>query len=105
MSTRSTCPLLCPSTDGDGRTGRVLHSPHLVSHGLIRQHDLDLSREIIAHKDRDCRLLHGVTTDGAWAPWVEFMLECPKRISIWTTDTVAVMRLLTHDSNVVPDFP
>ena len=76
-----------------------------MSQGLIRQPDLDLSREIIAHKDRDCRLLHGVTTDGAWAPWVEFMLECPKRISIWTTDTVAVMRLLTHDSNDLPDFP
>ena len=83
----------------------MLHSPHLVSQGLIRQHNLDLSREIIADKDRDCRLLHGLTTDGAWAPWVEFMLECPKRISIWTTDTVAVMRLLTHDSNFLPDFP
>ena len=105
MSTQSACPLLGPSTDGDRRTGRVLHSPDLVSPGLIRQRDFDLSREIIADKDRYCRLLHGVTTDEAWAPWVEFMLECSKRISIWTTDTVAVMRLLTHDSNNLPDFP
>jgi Fic family protein len=83
-----------PFTDGNGRTGRVLNSLFLVSQGLIRQPVLYLSREIIADKDRYYRLLHGVTTDGAWAPWVEFMLECVERTSTWTTDKVAAMRLL-----------
>lgn len=83
-----------PFSDGNGRTGRVLNSLYLVSQGLIGQPVLYLSRAIIEDKDRYYRLLHGVTTAGAWEPWIEFMLECVERTAIWTTDKVRAIRLL-----------
>jgi Fic family protein len=83
-----------PFSDGNGRTGRVLNSLYLVSQGLMGQPVLYLSRAIIEDKDRYYRLLHGVTANGAWEPWIEFMLECVEGTAIWTTDKVRAIRLL-----------
>jgi len=83
-----------PFADGNGRTGRILNSLYLVSQGLIGQPVLYLSRAIIADKDRYYRLLHGVTAQGAWLPWIEFMLGCVERTATWTTEKVRAVRLL-----------
>ena len=83
-----------PFSDGNGRTGRVLNSLYLVGQGLVGQPVLYLSRAIIEDKDRYYTSLHGVTTDGAWVPWIEFMLECVERTAIWTTEKVHAVRLL-----------
>ena len=93
-----------PFSDGNGRTGRVLNSLYLVSQGLIGQPVLYLSRAIIEDKDRYYRLLHDVTAQGAWAQWIEFMLECVERTATWTTEKVRAIRLLqAHTSRVVQD--
>jgi len=93
-----------PFTDGNGRTGRVLNSLFLVSQGLIGQPVLYLSRAIIEDKDRYYRLLHEVTANGAWVPWIEFMLECVERTAIWTTGKVrAIRELQAHTGRFVQE--
>ena len=93
-----------PFTDGNGRTGRVLNSLFLVSQGLIGQPVLYLSRAIIEDKDRYYRLLHEVTANGAWVPWIEFMLECVERTAIWTTEKVrAIRELQAHTGRFVQE--
>ena len=64
-----------PFTDGNGRTGRVLNSLFLVEQGLLPLPILYLSRYIIANKADYYRLLLGVTRDGAWEPWLLYMLR------------------------------
>ena len=83
-----------PFLDGNGRTGRVLNSLFLVSHGLIGQPVLYLSRAIIARKDEYYKRLLAVTARGEWIPWVEFMLECVESTASWTTNKIAAMRAL-----------
>jgi hypothetical protein len=63
-----------------GLVDRIDDSLYLVSQGLIGQPVLCLSHAIIEDKDRYDRLLHGVTANGAWEPWIEFMLECVERL-------------------------
>ena len=93
-----------PFTDGNGRTGRVLNSLFLVSQGLIGQPVLYLSRAIIEDKDRYYRLLHEVTANGAWVPWIEFMLECVECTAIWTTEKVrAIRELQAHTRRFVQE--
>ena len=83
-----------PFADGNGRTGRILNSLYLVSQGLVGQPVLYLSRAIIEDKDRYYRLLHGVTAEDAWVPWIEFMLGCVEHTATWTTEKVRAVRLL-----------
>jgi len=82
----------------------VLNSLFLVSQGLIGQPVLYLSRAIIEDKDRYYRLLHEVTANGAWVPWIEFMLECVERTAIWTTEKVrAIRELQAHTGRFVQE--
>ncbi len=83
-----------PFTDGNGRTGRVLHSLFLVDQGLLPLPILYLSRYAIAHRTDYYRLLNGVTRDGAWEPWLLFMLRGVEETSTWTTAKIAAIRTL-----------
>lgn len=85
-----------PFTDGNGRTGRVLNSLLLVEMGLLPSPILYLSRFIIAHKEDYYRRLLAVTSDGAWEPWLLFMLEAVEETSVWTTAKIGAVRGLAR---------
>jgi len=81
-----------PFSDGNGRTGRVLNLLYLVEQGLLDLPALYLSRAIIRAKSDYYRLLLAVTTDGAWEPWLLFMIEAVHQTAQWTTAKVRAIR-------------
>lgn len=83
-----------PFTDGNGRTGRVLNSLFLVEQGLLGQPVLYLSRYIVAHKADYYRLLLEVTRDGAWEPWLLYVLRGVEETARWTVDKIGAVRAL-----------
>ncbi len=83
-----------PFTDGNGRTGRVLNSLFLVEQGLLPLPILYLSRYIIANKADYYRLLLAVTREGAWEPWLLYMLRAVEDTAIWTTAKIGAIRAL-----------
>lgn len=83
-----------PFTDGNGRTGRVLNSLFLVERRLLTQPILYLSRYIIAHKADYYRLLLEVTREGAWEPWVLYVLRGIEETARWTVGKIAAVRQL-----------
>lgn len=85
-----------PFTDGNGRTGRVLNILYLIQEELLNLPILYLSRHVIAHKADCYRLLLGVTRDGAWEPWLLFMLQAVANTSKWTTGKIAAIRALAE---------
>lgn len=87
-----------PFTDGNGRTGRVLNSLYLVEQGLLGQPILYLSRYIIAHKPDYYRLLLEVTRDGAWEPWLLYVLRGVEETARWTVDKIAAVRRLAAET-------
>jgi Fic family protein len=80
-----------PFTDGNGRTGRVLNSLFLVEQGLLPLPILYLSRFIIANKADYYRLLLAVTREGAWEPWLLYMLRAVEDTAVWTVAKIAAM--------------
>jgi Fic family protein len=87
-----------PFTDGNGRTGRVLNSLFLVEQGLLPLPILYLSRYIIANKADYYRLLLAVTRDGAWEPWLLYMLRAVEDTATWTTRKIGAIRKLASDT-------
>jgi Fic family protein len=85
-----------PFNDGNGRTGRILNSLYLVERGLLPSPLLYLSRHIINSKADYYRLLLNVTSQGAWGPWLLFMLEGVAETSIWTLAKVEAIRNLVE---------
>jgi Fic family protein len=84
-----------PFTDGNGRTGRVLNSLFLIEQKLLGLPILYLSRYIIRHKNDYYRLLRGVTRDGAWEPWILYILKGVEETAVWTTGKIhAINELL-----------
>lgn len=84
-----------PFTDGNGRTGRVLNILVLIQEELLALPILYLSRFIIANKADYYRLLLDVTREGAWEPWVLFMLKAIEETARWTTDKILAIRALS----------
>lgn len=87
-----------PFTDGNGRTGRVLNSLFLVEQGLLPLPILYLSRYIIANKPDYYRLLLAVTSEGAWEPWLLYMLRAVEDTATWTTRKIGAIRELVTDT-------
>ena len=87
-----------PFTDGNGRTGRVMNILFLVEQGLLLLPILYLSRYIIAHKTDYYRLLLAVTRDGAWEPWLLYMLRAVEDTAIWSTTKIGAVRKLSGDT-------
>lgn len=73
-----------PFSDGNGRTGRILNVLLLVEAGILSQPILYLSRYLIENRSEYYRLLLGVTSDGAWADWVLFILEGLRQTAVAT---------------------
>lgn len=86
-----------PFTDGNGRTGRILNILHLISEELLDIPVLYLSRYIVEHKDAYYTLLQEVTSDGAWQPWIIYMLDAIETTSHWTREKInAISKLMDH---------
>jgi Fic family protein len=83
-----------PFADGNGRTGRILNSLFLVEQGLLTLPILYLSRYIINSKADYYRLLLGVSRDGAWEPWLLYMLRGVEDTAAWTTGKIGAIRSL-----------
>lgn len=83
-----------PFTDGNGRTGRVLNLLFLVEQGLLDIPVLYLSRYIIDNKKAYYDGLLAVTTDGAWEPWILFMLAAVRETAAWSTAKIRAIRNL-----------
>lgn len=83
-----------PFTDGNGRTGRVLNSLFLVEQQLLSLPILYLSRYIIQHKADYYRLLLDVTRDGAWEPWIIYVLRGIEETARWTVQKIGAVRRL-----------
>ncbi|MCI0451766.1 MAG: Fic family protein [Candidatus Latescibacteria bacterium] len=91
-----------PFIDGNGRTGRVLNSLFLIHEDLLTLPVLYLSRYIINHKEEYYRLLLGITRNGAWEPWIVYMLTGINETAQWTTAKISAIRaLLDHTANFV----
>jgi Fic family protein len=84
-----------PFTDGNGRTGRVLNSLFLVQKGLLGLPILYLSRYIVAHKEDYYRCLLAVTREGAWEPWLIYLLQGIEEMAAWTAAKIAAIRELS----------
>jgi len=91
-----------PFADGNGRTGRVLNVLYLVEQGLLDSPILYMSRYIIQHKAAYYRHLLEVTSDGAWSPWILFMLHGIEDTCLWTTEKIRSIReLMQHTGEYV----
>ena len=87
-----------PFTDGNGRTGRVLNLLYLIDKGLLDIPVLYLSKAIIEAKQDYYRLLLDVSREGAWEPWLLFMLEAVRSTAHWTTSQIKAIRTLIDDT-------
>ena len=83
-----------PFTDGNGRTGRILNVLYLLEAGLLDIPILYLSRFIIQNKADYYRKLRAVTEEGAWEPWVVYMLRGVEETSRWTIGRIQAIRTL-----------
>lgn len=64
-----------PFDDGNGRAGRIMNILYLIHEKLLDLPILYLSRFIIENKSEYYRRLRDVTENGAWEPWVLYMLR------------------------------
>lgn len=83
-----------PFSDGNGRTGRILNVLMLVEAGLLRMPVLYLSRYIIDTKNDYFRLLLGVTRDGDWEEWTQYILTGIESTSLATLEKISAIRTL-----------
>lgn len=60
----------------------------LVEAGFIDTAILHLSRFILRRRDEYSSLLSRVTFEGAWEPWIGFMLEGLRETATWTTELI-----------------
>ena len=67
-----------PFSDGNGRTGRILNVLFLLHNELLHLPVLYHSKYIIQHKNDYYRNLRLVTEQGAWEPWIIYMLNAVK---------------------------
>ena len=91
-----------PFPDGNGRTGRVINILSLIQAGLLDIPTLYLSRHIVRSKGEYYSLLQGVTTQGAWEPWILYILTAVETTARWTNDRIRAIRdLMDHTTGYV----
>ncbi|MEX0770250.1 MAG: Fic/DOC family N-terminal domain-containing protein [Balneolaceae bacterium] len=78
-----------PFDDGNGRTGRILNILYLMERKLLTHPVLYLSNEIINRKSDYYKHLRKVTENGAWEPWILFMMNTVKVTSRQTMDRIS----------------
>lgn len=88
-----------PFGDGNGRTGRILNLLFLIQTGLLDKPTLYLSRHILRTRQDYYACLAGVTRQGAWEPWVLYMLTAVELTARWTNQKVRAIRDLMIDTS------
>ena len=87
-----------PFDDGNGRTGRILNILFLVLKDLLNLPILYLSDYIISNKPDYYRLLREVTEQGAWEPWILFMLDAVHTTARETMQKIDGIRSLLEET-------
>lgn len=87
-----------PFDDGNGRTGRILNILFLVLKDLLNLPILYLSDYIISQKPDYYRLLREVTEQGAWEPWILFMLDAVYTTAKETMQKIDGIRALLEET-------
>ena len=87
-----------PFSDGNGRTGRVIDLLYLVEQGLLDIPVLYLSRHILRRRPDYYRGLQSVTVDGAWEPWLLYMLQGVTETARWTMEKIQAIRTLLEET-------
>lgn len=87
-----------PFTDGNGRTGRVINLLYLVEQDLLDIPVLYLSRYILRHRVEYYGGLQSVTANGAWEPWLLYMLQGVAETARWTMDRILAVRGLLEET-------
>ncbi len=82
-----------PFSDGNGRTGRILNVLFLLHNELLHLPVLYHSKYIIQHKNEYYRNLRLVTEEGAWEPWIIYMLNAVKETA---QTTLALIKNITQ---------
>ena len=91
-----------PFQDGNGRTGRILNALYLIHAGVLDLPTLYLSRYILQNKAEYYRLIDGVTHEGAWDPWIVYMLQGIEMTAHWTNLRITAIRnLIDHTADYV----
>ena len=94
-----------PFTDGNGRTGRILNILYLAQHGLLAIPVLYLSRYILENRQEYYRRIRAVTEQGAWEPWILYMLDAVEETATWTSRRItAIQRLMDHTREHLQDI-
>ena len=86
-----------PFSDGNGRIGRIINVLYLTRVGLLEIPILYLSRYVTTHKTDYYKLLQAVRDDGAWEPWLLYMLRAVSTTSRQTLELIEGMRSLMAD--------
>ncbi len=86
-----------PFSDGNGRIGRIINVLYLTRVGLLEIPILYLSRYVTTHKADYYRLLQAVRDDGAWEPWLLYVLRAVSETSRQTLQLIEGMRGLMAD--------
>lgn len=87
-----------PFYDGNGRTGRIINILFLVNAGLLDLPVLYLSGAIIEKKNAYYKHLRDVTEQGAWEPWILFMLAAVEETARQTSRRVMDIRALMDET-------
>ncbi len=90
-----------PLPDANGRVGRVLNILFLVQQKLLDKPILYLSRPIIEDKASYYAGLRKVTEQGAWEPWVLYMLDNLTETAIETRRRIEAIQLGLEEATVV----
>lgn len=83
-----------PFFDGNGRTGRIINILYLIDKGLLDLPILYLSRYIIDNKAGYYNGLLGITQNGDWHGFIEYMLNAIANTSEWTTQKIVAIKEL-----------
>ncbi len=87
-----------PFDDGNGRTGRIINILFLVQQSLLNVPILYLSHFIIRNKSEYYKKLREVTEQGAWEPWILFMLKAVEETSRETMKKATGIRTLLDET-------
>lgn len=86
-----------PFTDGNGRTGRILNILFLIERKLLDVPVLYLSRFILQEKNAYYEGLRAITEQGAWEPWLLYMLRGIETTAQTTRERIEAIRRLLDE--------
>lgn len=78
-------------SDGNDRTGCILNVLYLLHKDLLTLPVLYHRKYIIQHKNDYYRNLRLVMEEGAWEPWIIYMLEALKESAVSTLDLIKIL--------------